>query len=64
MPLTLPIDIHGRRWSFQYERGNVFKDSVPFEVVTLKIAIKSLIEAEAVAERILRAASYDRQENF
>lgn len=62
MPPMLPVDIRGRRWSLQYEAGDVFKDGTPYEGVTLKIEIRSLEEANAVAEQILRITSNDPQE--
>lgn len=53
MPMTIPIAFQGRRWSVQYERGDVFKDGTLFDGVTLKIELKSLEEAKRVAAHLL-----------
>ena len=53
MPMTIPIAFQGRRWSVQYERGDVFKDGTLLDGVTLKIELKSLEEAKRVAAHLL-----------
>lgn len=46
--LTIPIDMHGRRWRIGDDCGEVFDEGEDYDGLTLTIELRSEAEADAV----------------